>query len=142
MAAAFDGAKAEAFGGQMMGVLNGAMISIMCSVGHQTGLFDRMADMEPATSDQIARTAGLNERYVREWLAAMVTGRIVDYDAGTRTYSLPAEHAASLTRAAGPGNMCNMLQFTALIGDVEQEPSRASRTAAAFRIRAIRASSA
>ena len=30
---------------------------------------------------------GLNERYVREWLGGVVTGRIVDYDPAAQTYS-------------------------------------------------------
>jgi ubiquinone/menaquinone biosynthesis C-methylase UbiE len=63
----------------------------------------------------------LDERYVREWLNAMTVGRFVDYDPSARTYALPPEHAASLTRAAGPGNMANMAQFTALMGGVEDE---------------------
>ena len=40
-----------------------------------------MAELPPATSTQIADAAGLNERYVREWLGGVVAGRIVDYDA-------------------------------------------------------------
>jgi hypothetical protein len=43
----------------------------MTSVGHRIGLFDALAGMDPATSDAIARRAGLQERYVREWLGAM-----------------------------------------------------------------------
>jgi SAM-dependent methyltransferase len=39
----------------------------------------------------------MNERYVREWLGAMTTGRILEYDSGTRSYLLPAEHAVCLT---------------------------------------------
>ena len=39
-----------------------------------------MAELPPSTSEEIAKQAGLNERYVREWLGAMVTGRIVNYD--------------------------------------------------------------
>src|SRR5438552_2475987 len=97
-----DAAKAEAFGGQMVGMLNNAFIAVLTSVGHQTGLFDTMAELPPATSDQVAEVTGLNERYVREWLAAMAAGRIVEYDAAGRTFRLPPEHAASLTRAAGP----------------------------------------
>jgi hypothetical protein len=31
---------------------------------------------------QAEDSTGLNERYVREWLGAMVTGGIVEYDAG------------------------------------------------------------
>ena len=36
-----DQAKAEAFAGQMVGVLNGSILALMTSIGHQTGLFDR-----------------------------------------------------------------------------------------------------
>jgi 2-polyprenyl-3-methyl-5-hydroxy-6-metoxy-1,4-benzoquinol methylase len=105
----------------MIGMLNGSMLAVLTSVGHRTGLFDKMATMSPATSDQIARDAGLNERYVREWLGAMVTGGIVEYDPAGRTYRLPAEHAGFLTRAAGPNNMATMTQFLALCGTVEDD---------------------
>jgi ubiquinone/menaquinone biosynthesis C-methylase UbiE len=106
-----DMARAEAFGGHVLGILNGGMLSLMISIGHKTGLFDRMAELPPSTSEDIAKATGLNERYIREWLGAMVTGRIVDYDPATRTFTLPPEHAASLTRAAGPGNLATMAEF-------------------------------
>ena len=116
-----DPAKVEEFVGRMVGLMNASMLGLMTSVGHRTGLFDTMAKLAPSTSAQVAKAAGLDERYVREWLNAMTVGRFVDYDPANRTYVLPAEHAASLTRAAGPGNMANMAQFTALMGGVEDE---------------------
>ena len=116
-----DGSRVEEFAGRMVGLLNDSMLSLMTSVGHRTGLFDTMATLPPATSTEIAEAAGLNERYVREWLNAMTVGRVVDYDASKGTYVLPAEHAVSLTRAAGPGNLANMAQFIALMGGVEDE---------------------
>jgi DNA-binding IclR family transcriptional regulator len=73
----------------MVGLSNGAMLSLMVSIGHQTGLFDKLAGLPPSTSAQIAQATGLNERYVREWLGAMVTGRIIEYDAADGTYRLP-----------------------------------------------------
>ena len=75
-----DQKKVETFARQMMDTLNKAAFSLMMSIGHQTGLFDIMADLPPSTSKQIATAAGLNERYVREWLGALVTGRIIDYE--------------------------------------------------------------
>jgi ubiquinone/menaquinone biosynthesis C-methylase UbiE len=116
-----DQAKAEAFAGTMVGIINGAMLSLMTSIGHRTGLFDKMAGLPASTSEEIAEAAGLNERYVREWLGAMVTGRIVDYDASSSRYRLPPEHAMSLTRAAGPGNLATFNQFTSLMGNVEDK---------------------
>jgi hypothetical protein len=98
----FDVAQAEAFGGRMVTLLNDAMLGLMTSVGHRTELFDTMSVNGPLTSEELAGKAQLNERYVREWLNAMTVGGIVRYDPSTRTYVLPPEHAASLTRAAGP----------------------------------------
>ena len=54
----------------MVGLLNDAMLGLMTSVGHRTGLFDTMATLPPSTSAEVAEAAGLDERYVREWLNA------------------------------------------------------------------------
>ena len=42
---------------------------------------------------------------MREWLAAMVTGGIVELNPDQGTYRLPEHHAAWLTRAAAPDNL-------------------------------------
>ena len=116
-----DQAKAEAFADNLMGMLNGAATALGLSIGHRSGAFDAMAGLAPASSQQIAAAAGLKERYVREWLNGMVVAGVVDYDAASGDYSLPAEHAASLTRAAGIANMSSMSQFLASFGGVEDE---------------------
>ena len=116
-----DAAKAEAFAGKMLGVLNHGMLTLMMSLGHQTGLFDAMAKLPASTSQQIADAAGLNERYVREWLGAMTTGGIVEYDQEKKSYLLPPEHAGFLTRAAGPDNIAILSQFIPLMGLVESQ---------------------
>ena len=92
-----------------------------CSIGHQTKLFDTLAVLPPATSAQIADAAGLNERYVREWLGGVVANRVVEYDPATQTYSLPRERGAVLTRAAGPDNLSRVAQLISLFGEVEQK---------------------
>jgi SAM-dependent methyltransferase len=60
------------------------------------GLFEAAAQ-GPATSQELAERAGLDERYVREWLGAMTTGGITLYDSAAQQYSLPPEHAVLLT---------------------------------------------
>jgi SAM-dependent methyltransferase len=114
-------AGSEEFADRLMGVLNDGALSLMLSVGHRTGLFDAMASMPPSTSAQIAMAAGLDERYVREWLAAMTTGRVIDHDPGTLTFSLPPERAAWLTRAAGPANLALQAQYVGLLALVEDQ---------------------
>ncbi|HEX7007525.1 MAG TPA: class I SAM-dependent methyltransferase [Alphaproteobacteria bacterium] len=119
--ASFDAARAGAFQERMIRAINDAALCVMTSVGHRTGLFDRMAGMQPATSAEIARATGLNERYVREWLGAMVTGGIVEYSPADGTYRLPPEHAACLTRAAAPNNLAVFAQYIPLLGTVEDD---------------------
>lgn len=111
----------EDFAERIIATIDGASLALLLSIGHQTGLLDTMAGLPPSTSGRIAEAAGLNERYVREWLGGMTTGQIVDYDADTATYSLPDHRAAVLTRAAGPDNLAVVAQFLPLLGNVEQK---------------------
>ena len=117
----FDSARAEAFAGKVLTTLNNGALCLMVSIGHRTGLFDVMSESPPARSEEIADRAGLNERYVREWLGAMVTGGVVDFDPASTRYSLPAEHAAFLTRGAAADNMAVFGQYIALLGCVEDD---------------------
>jgi len=100
-----DQAKSDAFAEHMLSILNHAALSLMMSLGQKTRLFDTMSSMAPSTSMQIASAAGLHERYVREWLAAMVTGGVIEYDPAQGTYHLPDEHAVWLTRDGGINNL-------------------------------------
>jgi SAM-dependent methyltransferase len=119
--AAFDARRAEAFGARMVDILNGGALSLMISVGHRSGLFDVMQQLDFATSHELAEQAGLAERYVREWLGAMATGGIVEHDAARGAWRLPPEHAATLTRDARPSNLAVTAQWIPLLARVEDE---------------------
>ncbi|MFQ6115251.1 MAG: hypothetical protein ACE5NG_14430 [bacterium] len=119
--AALDQTKLETLVERMTGVLNGGMLSLMTSIGYQTGLFEAMADLPPSTSEQIAEAAELNERYVREWLNTLVTGKIVEYTPDRGTYTFPPEHAATLTHAAGPDNLAAFARMIPILAAVEME---------------------
>ena len=117
----FDQGKADAFAERFLKGLNDGALCLMASIGHRTGLFDAMRDLPPATPADIAARAGLNERYVREWLGAMVTSGVVEANGETNEFSLPREHAAILTRAAAADNMAVFAQYIALLGGVEDQ---------------------
>lgn len=119
--------SAQQFAGRMLGIVNDGALALMISVGHQTKLFDTMSNMPAATSEQIAQAANLNERYVREWLSAMVTGRIVEYDPQAKTFSLPATHAQWLTRSARENNMSLLAQMLQTVAAVEEKVINAFR---------------
>ncbi|MCC7147236.1 MAG: class I SAM-dependent methyltransferase [Phycisphaeraceae bacterium] len=118
---AMDLEKKQAMTQRLLGMINDASLTMMISIGHRTGLFDVLAEMPAATTRQIAAAAELSERYVREWLGAMVTGRVIVYDPMTQTYALPKEHAAVLTRAAKGDNLAGTMQWMAVLGSVESE---------------------
>jgi 2-polyprenyl-3-methyl-5-hydroxy-6-metoxy-1,4-benzoquinol methylase len=100
--------------------LNSGAIMMMISIGHRSKLFDVMSGMEWTDSNNLAKKAGLNERYVREWLGAMATSGVVKVNESNK-YHLPHEHAAFLTRYAGSENLAVFAQYISVLGSVEDE---------------------
>jgi hypothetical protein len=121
MTAETSSGATEEFPARLVGMFNGAMLTLMIGLGHRAKLFDVMASLPPSSSLEIAHAAGLDERYVREWLGAMTTGRIVDHDPVSLTFALPPEHARSLTREAGSDNLAVMAQWVGLLAQVEDK---------------------
>src|SRR5215471_12630141 len=111
MADTLDRKRVQEFARKLFGFYTSGLLTMMVSVGYRTGLFEAAAE-GPATSEELAERAGLQERYVREWLGAMVTGGFFDYHAASGEYALPAAHAASLTgdRAANIAPMASTLR--------------------------------
>ncbi len=89
-------------------------LAYMIDVGHQTGLFEALTE-GPATSAELAERAGLSERHVREWLGAMATGAIADYDPDTGRHTLPPERALLLTGDT-PMNMAVVAAMVTTLG--------------------------
>lgn len=117
----FDANKSEGFAEKLLTALNYGSLSLMISIGHRTGIFDAMKGIPPSTSEEVAKASGLNERYVREWLGAMVTAGVIEVDPTSTKYKLPAEHAAVLTRAVGADNLAVFTQYIGLLGSVEDK---------------------
>jgi SAM-dependent methyltransferase len=73
----------------------GAMDVLSVYLGTRLGLYRALADRGASTSDELAAAAGLNERYVREWLEQQATTGILEVD-DERRFSLPAGHDEAL----------------------------------------------
>lgn len=91
-----DAQAADEFAGRLLQLYTGATLTCLIEIGRRTGLWDAVA-VGPATSQDVATRAGLTERYVREWLGAMATGGVVEYEPAAGRYRLPRAHAACLT---------------------------------------------
>jgi SAM-dependent methyltransferase len=102
-----DRQRTQEFARKLFGLYTSGILTLLVEIGYRTGLFEAAAK-EPGTSREIAERAGLHERYVGEWLAAMATGAILEYDAASGRFTLPAEHALCLTgtssRNLAPGS--------------------------------------
>ncbi len=99
----------ELFSEKMVQILNQGALNLAMGLGYRMGLFDVMDTFKgPASVSMISQAAGLNARYVLEWLGIMATGGIVtlsrDSD-GQDLFRLPKAHADVITRRSGNANL-------------------------------------
>lgn len=118
--------RQEAFGRRMADILNYGALNLAMAVGYRTGLFEAMASFSfPRSAAAIAAKAGLNARYVQEWLGVMATGDVVDLVSGNdgiQRYLLPPEHAAFLVKSAATANLAVYTQEIPLLTICAMEP--------------------
>jgi 2-polyprenyl-3-methyl-5-hydroxy-6-metoxy-1,4-benzoquinol methylase len=71
----------------------GAMTAGMAFVGTRAGLFRAMQGKGALRIGDVARAAGLEPRYVEEWLKGMAAAGYLEYDPAGETYALSEEMA-------------------------------------------------
>ena len=93
----------------MTDILNCSALNVAVSLGYRAGLFEALDSFDsPRTCPEIAQASALSERYVREWLAVMVCGGVVELSESQSRedlFLLPREHADFLARRAGSDNL-------------------------------------
>ena len=112
----------QEFARRMVGIYTGAVLTKLIDLGTQVGLFEAAA-AGPATCAGLAGRAGLQDRYVREWLGAMVAGGIFEYDPASGSYELPRERAELLSG----GSSRNLAPMSQGIDQLRKAPIRAGR---------------
>jgi SAM-dependent methyltransferase len=88
--------------GKLVGDLGAAMTGAGILLGDRLGLYKAMGDGTPMTSAEIAKKAGLHERYVREWLSSQAASGYIDYQADKNTFSLSPEQAMAFAEEGSP----------------------------------------
>jgi hypothetical protein len=76
----------------VLGDYAGANAFLMAGLGDRLGLFAVLAANEPQSSAELADRTGLQERYLREWLAGMAAAGYLSYDPPSRRYAMPDAH--------------------------------------------------
>jgi SAM-dependent methyltransferase len=99
---ALDETKLNTFANKVFEDLSVTYVSLLCAIGDRLNIFKDLFANGPATSEELANRAGINERYAREWLSAIYCGGYLEYNPATRRFSLPPEHAEVLAHEGGP----------------------------------------
>jgi len=88
-----DDAKLHQFIGQMLSDLGGAASIALVRIGDSFGLYKTLHARGPMTVAELAAAAGVNERYLREWLSHQAASNYLSYDPATQKFTLPPEQA-------------------------------------------------
>jgi 2-polyprenyl-3-methyl-5-hydroxy-6-metoxy-1,4-benzoquinol methylase len=97
-----DQQKTEQFVHKVLGDTSALTTVVLGALGDRLGLFKNLHAQGPASSAELAKRAGVQERYAREWLRAMASAGYLTYDPATHRFTLPAEHAPVLAQETGP----------------------------------------
>jgi len=101
---------------RLFGNALGAMDLLCVYLGDRLGMYRALADAGPSTSAELAREAGVNERYAREWLEQQaMTGILEAVDPhasdAERRYAVPAGHDEVLLEGDSLNHMAPMAQL-------------------------------
>jgi SAM-dependent methyltransferase len=119
--------KLHSFVGKMLGDLGGAFSVPTARIGYRLGLFDAL-NQGGATSKQLAKKAGLNERYVREWALAQAANGFISFDPKTETFSLSPEQAMVFAVKDSPVYLAGAFDLAASMTEGGTKVEEAFRT--------------
>ena len=93
-----DEAKVEEFAGNLFMACLATMELANVELGVRLGLYEALAGAGPVTAAELAGSAGIAERYAREWLEQQAVAGVVEVDdaaapADERRFTLPNAHA-------------------------------------------------
>ena len=103
-------ARRDALAGRLFANAVGAFDLFSVYLGDVLGLYRALADRGPLTSVELADTAGVHERYAREWLEQQAVSELleVDQDGDTRRFRLPVGHDEALLDVSSLNYMAPM----------------------------------
>jgi len=113
--------------GQMLSDLGGAASVAMVRMGDALGLYKTLHEIGAMTCEDLAAAAGVQERYLREWLSHQAASNYLEYDSETRKFALPPEQAMFFAIEDSPMTMLGA--FDSVAAWAEGQP----KVQAAFR---------
>jgi len=90
--------------------VSGSMGLIMAYMGDRLDLYSALAELGAATSQKLADSTGLDERYVREWPSSNAAAGYVNYDPVSVTFSMSPEQFVVFGQEGPPACMQGVFQ--------------------------------
>ena len=125
-----DDAKLHQFVGQMLADLGGAASIALVRIGDALGLYKTLHQRGPMTVAELAGAAGVNQRYLREWLSHQAASNYLSYDPGTQKFALPQEQAMVFAIEDSPVYMAGAFEVMAAMLENQAKVEPAFRTGA------------
>ncbi len=102
-------------------------------LGHRLGLYEVLAASGPCTSSELARAAGIDERYAREWLEQQATAELLGVDdigapADRRRYDLAPATAEVVRNEYSLAYLAPVGGFLVSVGQIFDQLLAAFRT--------------
>jgi SAM-dependent methyltransferase len=114
--------------GKMVGDLGAVVSGALVVLGDRLGLYRALAEVGPADSAKLAKRTGLDERYVREWLANQAASGYVNYEPTSGGFSMSAEQKAVFADPESPVAMTGGFYAAASVYHDEPKVAEAFRT--------------
>jgi len=116
--------------GKMVGDLGAAVSGALVVLGDRLGLYRALGEAGPADSTKLATLTGLDERYVREWLANQAASGYVNYEPKSGRFSMSAEQKAVFADPESPVAMAGGFYAASSVYHDEPKVAEAFRTGA------------
>jgi ubiquinone/menaquinone biosynthesis C-methylase UbiE len=120
-----DPDKLNDFMGKMVGEMGACVSGALVILGDRLGIYRAMDEHGPATSIELADATKLNERLLREWLAAQAAAEYVSYDPVTGRFSLSPEQRMVFADEESPVFLAGGFELMAAIYKDEPKVSKA-----------------
>ena len=99
-------------------IKEGESLAVLMHLGGRLGLWTALRDAAPCTSGELAAAAGLQERWLREWLHALAAADLIQHDRGR--FALTPEAEALLADPDHPSYMPGVFGPPVSAGEVER----------------------
>ncbi len=121
-----DETRLNAFIGQVLGDLGGAVSVPLVRIGDALGLYTTLDRIGPSTADALAEAADCHPRYVREWLCAQAASGYVTHEGGK--FSLSPEQAFVFASPDSPANLLGAFDTAAAMVENQTKVQAAFKT--------------